>query len=67
MISQLDFDPGDYHLRVLIDQMERDGRSERAIETAVRTASDRSAPAEASATAHALGDGAVRRLLERRH
>jgi hypothetical protein len=67
MISQLDFDPGDYHLRVLIDQMERDGRSEHAIETAVRTASDRSAPVEPSATAYARGDSAVRRLLERRH
>jgi hypothetical protein len=39
MTSQLDFDPGDYHLRVMIEQMERDGRSEHAIEDAVRIAS----------------------------
>ena len=39
MISQLDFDPGDYHLRVMIEQMEREGRPEHAIEEAVRRAS----------------------------
>jgi hypothetical protein len=42
MISQLDFEPGDYHLRVMIEQMEREGRSEHAIVEAVRAASDRS-------------------------
>jgi hypothetical protein len=46
MISQLDFDPGDYHLRLLIERMERDGRSEHAIENAVRAA---------SASSHAAG------------
>ena len=48
MISQLEFDPGDYHLRVMIEQMERDGRSEHAIENAVRSASDRSGKAAES-------------------
>jgi hypothetical protein len=33
------FDHRDYHLRLLIEQMERDGRSKRAIDTAVREAS----------------------------
>ena len=46
MISQLEFDPGDYHLRVMIEQMERDGRSEHAIVKAVRAASDASPAAE---------------------
>jgi len=68
MISQRDFDPGDYHLRVLIEQMERDGRSERAIDAAVRAASDESRVVERSAIAHdAPRDGAMRRLLERTH
>jgi hypothetical protein len=68
MISQRDFDPGDYHLRVLIEQMERDGRSEHAIDAAVRAASDESPVAERSAIAHdAPRDGAMRRLLERTH
>ena len=49
MISELEFDPGEYHLRVMIDEMERDGRSERAIEDAVRAASGSTA-AEAPAT-----------------
>jgi hypothetical protein len=39
MISQLEFDPSDYHLRIMIEDMERDGRSEHAIEDAVRAAS----------------------------
>jgi hypothetical protein len=42
MISQLNFEPGDYHLRVMIERMEREDRSERAIVEAVRAASDRS-------------------------
>jgi hypothetical protein len=50
MISQLDFDPGDYHLRVMIERMERDGRSEHAIEDAVRTASVSSPVAEPRTT-----------------
>jgi hypothetical protein len=40
MISQPDFEAEDYHLRVMIDQMEREGRSEHAIVDAVRAASD---------------------------
>jgi hypothetical protein len=40
MISQVEFDPSDYHLRVMIENMERDGRSEHAIVEAVRAASD---------------------------
>jgi len=50
--SQLDFDPGDYHLRMMIDQMERDGRSEHAIEDAVRTASGSSHAGEPRRTPH---------------
>jgi hypothetical protein len=40
MISELEFDPRDYHLRLMIEQMQRNGRSEDAIENAVRTVSD---------------------------
>jgi hypothetical protein len=40
MNSQLEFDPSDYHLRVMIEDMERDGRSEHAIVDAVRVASE---------------------------
>ena len=47
MISQLEFDPRDYHLRVMIEAMERDGRPEHAIADAVRAASD---PAAESST-----------------
>jgi hypothetical protein len=50
MISQVDFDPGDYHLRMLIEQMERAGRSEHAIVDAVRAASNQSTAAEADST-----------------
>jgi hypothetical protein len=46
VISQPDFEPGDYHLRVMIEQMEREGRSEHAIVDAVRAASDRSPATE---------------------
>jgi hypothetical protein len=49
MISQLEFDPDDYHLRVMIERMEREGRPEHAIEDAVRTACD-SSPADDSPT-----------------
>jgi hypothetical protein len=52
MISQLEFDPGDYHLRVMIEQMERNGRSEHAIVKAVRAASAVNPAAEAAATRH---------------
>ena len=50
MISQLEFDPSDYHLRVMIEDMERDGRSEHAIVDAVRAASDYGLTSEARAT-----------------
>jgi hypothetical protein len=57
MISQITFDPGDYHLRVMIEQMEREGRSEHAIVDAVRAASDRSPTVEADAfKSRATGD-----------
>jgi hypothetical protein len=55
MTSQLEFDPGNYHLRVMIEQMEREGRSEHAIEDAVRAASDWSPAAEALTTEHCAG------------
>jgi hypothetical protein len=50
MISQLEFDPSDYHLRIMIEDMERDGRSEHAIEDAVRAASALDSTGEARAT-----------------
>jgi hypothetical protein len=40
MTPEFELDPADYHLRLMIDQMERDGRSDAAIERAVRIASD---------------------------
>ena len=52
MISQLEFDPGEYHLRVMIEQMEREGRSEHAIEDAVRAASDWSPTTGARTAGH---------------
>jgi len=39
MTPESELDPADYHLRLMIDQMERDGRSEAAIDRAVRIAS----------------------------
>jgi hypothetical protein len=50
MMSQLEFDPGDYHLRLMIERMEREGRSEHAIEYAVRTAAAPSPAAETPVT-----------------
>ena len=50
MISELEFDPRDYHLRVMIEQMQRNGRSEDAIEKAVRTASGRKPSAKTPAS-----------------
>jgi hypothetical protein len=44
MTPELELDPTDYHLRLMIDQMERDGRSEAAIEKAVRIASAQTGP-----------------------
>ena len=40
MTPELELNPADYHLRLMIDQMERDGRSEAAIDRAVRIASN---------------------------
>lgn len=40
MTPEFELDPADYHLRLMIDQMERDGRSEAAIDRAVRIASE---------------------------
>jgi hypothetical protein len=39
MTPEFELDPTDYHLRLMIDRMERDGRSEAAIDRAVRIAS----------------------------
>jgi len=39
MRPECKLDPADYHLRLMIDRMERDGRSEAAIDRAVRIAS----------------------------
>jgi hypothetical protein len=49
MISQLEFDPSDYHLRVMIEDMEREGRPEHTIAEAVRAASDFGSTGEARA------------------
>ena len=46
MTPEFELDPADYHLRLMIDQMERDGRSEAAIDRAVRTASSCKPPAK---------------------
>jgi hypothetical protein len=68
MIAQHDFDSREYHLRVMIEQMEREGRSEHAIEDAVRDASDLRPTAEPHPIVYETpGAGAVRRLLTRRH
>jgi hypothetical protein len=45
MTRELELDPADYHLRLMIDRMERDGRSEAAIDRAVRIASTCKPPA----------------------
>jgi len=39
MAPELELDPADYHLRLMIERMQRDGRSEAAIEKAVQAAS----------------------------
>ena len=39
MTLGFELDPSDYHLRPMIEQTQRDGRSEAAIESAVRIAS----------------------------
>jgi hypothetical protein len=39
MSPEVELNPTDYHLHLLIERMERDGRSEAAIEKAVRIAS----------------------------
>ena len=39
MTQECELDPADYHLRLIIEQMQRDGRSEDAIASAVRIAS----------------------------
>jgi hypothetical protein len=46
MTPQVELDPADYHLRLMIEQMQRDGRSEAAIECAVRIASGWTPPAQ---------------------
>lgn len=39
MSSELERDHGDYHLRLMIERLQREGRSEAAIRDAVRVAS----------------------------
>jgi hypothetical protein len=39
VISELEFNARDYHLLLMVERMQRDGRSEEAIAKAVRTAS----------------------------
>ena len=39
MTSELELDRADYHLRLMIEQMQRDDNSESAIEKAIRIAS----------------------------
>ena len=39
MSDAFELDPRDYHLRLLIERLQREGRSEAAIEQAVRIAS----------------------------
>ncbi len=46
MTAEVEFDPADYRLRLLIERMQRDGRSEEAIVSAVRIASGRKPAAE---------------------
>jgi hypothetical protein len=50
MRSELELDSTDYHLRLMIEQMQRDGRSEHAIDSAVRIASGRKPVAELART-----------------
>ena len=44
MTPEFEIEPRDYHLRLMIEQMQRDGRSEDAIEGAVRIASGSKPP-----------------------
>ena len=44
MISESQLDARDYHLHFMIERMQRDGRSEAAIENAVRTAASDGKP-----------------------
>jgi hypothetical protein len=46
MTPELEFEFADYHLRLMIERMQRNGRSELAIESAVRIAASRKPPAE---------------------
>jgi hypothetical protein len=46
MRSEFELDSADYHLRLMVEQMQRDGRSEHAIQSAVLIASGRKPPAE---------------------
>jgi hypothetical protein len=39
MSTEAELDPTDYHLHLMIERMQRDGRSEAAIDKAVRIAS----------------------------
>jgi len=49
MSKEVELDPTDYHLLLMIERMQRDGRSETAIGTAVRIASGWKQPAKRAA------------------
>jgi hypothetical protein len=64
MTPEFELDPTDYHLRLMIEQMQRDGRSEDAIESAVRIASCRK-PRTERPGAHDNQPGDRRRVFNR--
>jgi hypothetical protein len=64
MTPEYERDPADYHLRLMIEQMQRDNRSEDAIESAVRIASGWKPPAK-MAGAHDNHPRGRRRVLSR--
>ena len=62
MTSEVEHDPADYHLHLMIERMQREGRSEAAIGRAVRIASgSRRRAKTAGAHDHHPGDRHRRR------
>jgi hypothetical protein len=64
MTPEYERDPADYHLRLMIEQMQRDDRSEDAIESAIRVASGWQPPAK-MAGVHDNNPRARRRVFSR--
>jgi hypothetical protein len=60
---QWDCEREDAHLRVMIEWMQRDGHSEKEIQTAVREASTRGGPERQGASRRPRRLGAFRRRL----